>query len=207
MSCQVLPALYLPPVAWFAAWHAQPDTIIDPHQWFEKQQLFNRCWIMTANGPLRLTVPVTHTGVRHTVAETRIAYGDRWQQVHWRALESAYRRSPYFEFYEDELAPMFETEFETLWQFQEAWIRLLLKCARLSLNVQVSEKYLSLESGCADLRSAFPPTPHPFPDAFQPIIYTQTFGHFYPNLSMLDLVLNCGPRSGEILSGSWTELA
>lgn len=68
----------------------------------------NRCSIMTPNGPVRLTVPL----IRHTDGE--ICYMHKWQSEHWHALVSAYRKTPYFDFYLPYFEALYRTRFQTI---------------------------------------------------------------------------------------------
>lgn len=54
----------------------------------------NRNRIKTANGWTYLTVPV-HASVGDRILDVRVA-DDRWRVQHWRSLQAAYGRAPYF---------------------------------------------------------------------------------------------------------------
>ena len=89
-----------------AIWEAEDN--------YQKQTYRNRCHISTDQGRHILTVPIKHVGGtsgRQKYKDVKIDNGYRWQQQHWRTLQTAYRTSAFFEFYEDELAPLFEKEF------------------------------------------------------------------------------------------------
>ena len=71
----------------------------------------------------------------------KIAYDDNWQRIHWNSLCSAYRRSPYFEFYEDRFAPFYHKKFDYLFDFNRQMMDLVLDLLALDLNIEFTEKY------------------------------------------------------------------
>ena len=100
----VVPAAYLPSVAYVISILQSQSAIIDIHEHYIKQTCRNRCYIYSANGSLPLVIPVIKPGGNHTpVKDIKICHLQRWQLNHWRAIESAYQSSPYFLFFKDEL--------------------------------------------------------------------------------------------------------
>ena len=87
--------------------------IIEQHDYYQKQTFRNRTYIHGANGKLLLTIPVKHLGeIGHQYYQTvEIENSFNWQKQHWKSIQSAYRSSPYFEFYEDNLAFLYKIKF------------------------------------------------------------------------------------------------
>lgn len=79
--------------------------IIEQFENFGKQSYRNRCEIMTANGTISLTVPVVKANSKTLTKDLKIMYATPWQKLHLRSIESAYKNSPYYEYYIDELMP------------------------------------------------------------------------------------------------------
>ena len=123
-----------------------------------------------------------------------------WQHLHWNAISSAYGKSPFFEFYADDLWPFFEQKWEFLIDFNEA-IRQKI-CELIQIEPQMERTSVYLPSGqtasTADFREVIRPR-HPLPDPdFTPRRYYQVFEQqqgFLPNLSILDLLFNEGNES------------
>lgn len=97
------------------------DQLIDSAERWQKQTERNRCSIVTANGVQMLTVPVTvpsshgestDARVRNIVrtADVMVSNHGNWQHIHWNAICSAYGMSPFFEFYADEIEPLFRVQ-------------------------------------------------------------------------------------------------
>src|SRR5580658_3897617 len=117
----LLPMFYLPPVEYFSFLKTyNPDLLIEKQEHFPKQTFRNRANIYSPDGVLTLVVPVVKGSKVHTpVKDVKISYDFSWQRLHWRGLEGCYRRSAYFEYYEDELAPFYEKKEIFLFDFNE----------------------------------------------------------------------------------------
>lgn len=180
----------------------QCDVIWEVFDNFQKQTYRNRCYIATDQGRLMLTIPIRHTGDssgRQHYREVRTDDGHRWQRQHWRSLETAYRAAPFFEYYEADLRPLFETEYPCLLDLNLATTAAL--CSLLGHPFPESRTRSFREDpqdvfDARDLIRAKAPDPMelpPYPQAFQ-----ERHG-FLPNLSTLDLLFNEGPAAREYL--------
>ena len=122
----VLPLTYLGSTGWFSSLLAG-DCVVDPFEPWIKQTERNRCTILSANGPVLLTVPVVARDGRRRTGEVRIDYSKRWQHQHWQAIVSAYRGAPYFDHYEGAFAPLFTERFEKLVELNNALLEITLR--------------------------------------------------------------------------------
>ena len=101
-----LSSYYLAPVSYYAQLVREPSVVIDIDEPYSKQTLRNRCYIASPNGPLALTIPVVKFVPYHTpMRDIRISDHGNWRHLHWNALVSSYRRTPFFEYYADDFAP------------------------------------------------------------------------------------------------------
>lgn len=161
---------------------------------YQKQTFRNRTEIYGANGKLALTVPVNYTQKnRQLYKDVRIANEDKWQQLHLKSLESAYRMSPFFEYYIDDLLPLFNTNFSFILDLNLACLDLLKNCMQLEFSYLKTELF-ELEPEATDFRYLV--TRKSTPIVTTP--YQQVFTHkhgFIENLSILDLLFNEGPNS------------
>lgn len=107
MDSILLPTAYFPPVSWFALCYATPDPLIEMHEHFPKQTWRNRCTVASVDGLHHLVVPLSGRRDKTLVKDIRIDYAFTWQKTHWKTLEACYRKSPWFEFYEDQLVMLF----------------------------------------------------------------------------------------------------
>ncbi|NJW55298.1 WbqC family protein, partial [Salinimicrobium sp. CDJ15-91] len=105
------------------------EVVFENEDNYQKQTYRNRMYIYGANGKLSLNVPIKHTGNKSNhqkYRDVRIENDFPWQKQHWRSLETVYRTSPFFEFYEDDFRPVYDQKFEFLIDFN-------YKCLELAL--------------------------------------------------------------------------
>ena len=116
----VLPTTYLGSVEWYRQFWTNPSTVqIEVMESFPKQTYRNRCTITTPDGPLTLSVPVKRADSKQLTRDVEISYQQRWQHQHWIALVSAYKRTPYFDYYADFFRPFYEKETKFLVDLNE----------------------------------------------------------------------------------------
>jgi hypothetical protein len=188
---------YLPPVEYFVLLNAyKPGILIESEEHFPKQTYRNRAHVFTPDGVLVLTVPVIKGSKTHTkIKDVKISYDFDWQRLHWLSLQACYRRSAYFEYYEDELAPFYEKRFDFLFDYNEQVLQFLLKSIKLKVDLQYTQSYESSYSQLNDFRNSISPKKEP---GFEQKQYFQVFEErqgFQKNLSIVDLLFNQGPHS------------
>ncbi len=165
---------------------------------YQKQTYRNRCYICTDQGQHMLNIPIKHVGGeqgRQKYKDVLLDDTYAWKRQHWRTLETAYRTSPFFEFYEDDLAPLFEKKHKYLLDFNLAAIAVLCDCLQLSMPQQRTTTYqkniLTAIDGRflanAKLKNTVVQEP-----------YNQVFGAkhgFISNTAILDLLFNEGTNA------------
>jgi len=190
---KVLEPTYFPPISHWK--HISSNNL----QWsinsrYNKQTLTNRTYIDSSNGELMLTVPIKHSrkNVPRKFSEIKIDNSSNWKKTHYKSIKICYQSSPFFEFYEDDISFFYESDYEYLHQLNFASINLVCKWINIEMpkeNFNVQEKefinliYLSNTKRTRELLEKK---------------YTQTFqvsNGFINDLSILDLIFNCGPES------------
>lgn len=194
----ILPLFYLPPVGYFSLLQKLgEDFLIEKHEHLAKQTYRNRASIYSPNGKLDITVPVVKGAKTHTkMKDVRISYDFNWQRLHWLSLESCYRSSAYFEFYEDELSRFYTNKFEFLFDYNLELLEWLNKKLKLNKSFGVTEEYFDDIQPELDFRSAMSPKKQE--DIVNNKSYYQVFEdkhQFLPNLSIVDLLFNQGPQA------------
>ena len=107
-------------VEWYRQFLANPSAVqIEVMENFPKQTYRNRCTITTPDGALTLSVPVKRADSKQLTRDVEISYQQRWQHQHWIALVSAYKRTPYFDYYADFFRPFYEKETKFLVDLNE----------------------------------------------------------------------------------------
>ncbi len=187
---------YFPNIAHFVAMTKAKEVMFEIDDSFLKQTYRNRSYIYGANGKLALNIPVIHSQKnRQKYRDVKIFNKEKWQSLHWKSLLSAYRTSPFFEYYEDELFPLFNTKADYILDYNLKCIEVICCCLQLDLHTSKSKSYQKTIKDRTDFRHLVNAKKE---QSFQFDTYTQVFGNkhgFIPNLSILDLLFNEGPNA------------
>ncbi|MBE7646202.1 hypothetical protein F7644_09400 [Tenacibaculum finnmarkense genomovar ulcerans] len=107
---------YFAPISQYAAIYNADSVVFELEDNYQKQTYRNRCAIYAANGKLSLNIPVKHllTESRKKSKDTLVESDIPWQQQHFKSLQSAYKSSPFFEFFEDDIAKIFHKKYTYL---------------------------------------------------------------------------------------------
>ena len=196
----IFPLFYLPPIHYFTALKQnQGDILLEMHEHFPKQTYRNRASIHSPNGKLDLIVPVERgAAVHRPIKDVRISYEFNWQRIHWLSLQTSYRSSAFFEFYEDDFAPFYEKKWEFLVDYNQELLELINRLLKLNFSFTLSTEYKPADAAL-DFRTAI----HPKKESLFSIKpYYQVFedrNGFIENLSIVDLLFNQGPQSTHYL--------
>ena len=176
--------------------------ILDVYENFKKQSYRNRCVIASPNGPLKLIIPIIRSS-KNIVKDVKIDNTQNWKNIHWKSLESSYRSSPYFEFYEDEFYSLyFKNKNDFLFDFNNNINLAVLKCLGIETEIIISSSYVDKDSEIEDFRNLILPNSK-YLEKIKEIKYNQVFQEkqlFLPNLSVLDLLFNEGPLAKQFLT-------
>ena len=196
----ILPVSYLPSINVMAALIKHPEVKWDIHEHYHKQFFYNRCVIYGPNGAQKLTIPVHKKYEKTPLKDILIGYETDWQRIHWGSFEAAYRRSPYFEYYEDSIEPMY---FDYTPKYLVEWnikiLEVIGKLMDLDMKPAFTTEYFKTYNDTADYRNLVMPKEG---DAIKEIKYLQVFEEkhgFIPNLSIIDLLFCEGPHAKQLL--------
>lgn len=218
---------YLPWLGYFDRIAASDLHVVLDHVQFEKNSFVNRNKVRTKTGWTWLTIPLATRGKFGAlpINQIQVADGGRWRRKNWATLQSNYRRAPYFEMFAPSLAKQYESAvivdaflpfvMEQNAEFMAALnidteIRrsseMLARSTKSDLVLDIcieagATRYLSGPLGRnyleeekfdkAGIEIAYHDYSHP--------VYEQIHPGFEPFMAIIDLLFNCGERSGEIL--------
>ena len=162
---------------------------------YEKQTYRNRAYIFGANGKQALSIPVNYTQKnRQLYKDVQISHVSPWQSIHQKSIESAYRSSPFFEYYEDDLETLFVKKAKFLLDYNIRCLEVILNCLQLSIDLESTSTFKKEPKHCIDYRGLIQVNSEV--QSFEN--YTQVFSEkhgFINNLSILDLLFNEGPNT------------
>ena len=226
----LLTTAYFPPVQYFAALSqeailrrggksvsaAPAVAFLEACENYQKQSYRNRCHFYSASGMQSLSFPVVHSenGYSLPIREIKVDYSTPWVRQHKMAIVSAYRTSAFFEYYQDELFAILDSQPGTLWELNLEIIRFFIRKIGVNVEIRMTEDFLksgeTVGNGvweglpynagldAVDLRQVIHPKR---PDDILGRMgkekpYFQVFAGkhgFITNLSIMDLLFNEGP--------------
>jgi hypothetical protein len=176
----------------------QNEVVWEVEDNYQKQTYRNRCYICTDQGKHMMNIPIRHTGGsngRQKYRNVRLDNTSSWQLQHWKTLQTAYRTSPFFEFYEDDLEPLYRRKFDFLLDYNLQLISTLCNFLQIKMPESKTTAYEELPQRLSDGRFLVnaKAEPRPFKLKYQQL-FEDRHG-FIPNVSILDLLFNCGPTA------------
>lgn len=186
----IFPLAYFGNISYFRELIRAEKCILEVKEHFVKQTLRTRCEIATANGLLQLNIPVVRINGSKTALEAvEITYDTDWRKSHWKAIESAYASSPFFDYFGSEVEELIYSNERNLVQFNLKITRRILSWLDLSVELKTSDEYL-YSTDFIDFRAS------DFSNSKGIKSYHQVFNkseNFNPHLSILDLIFCEGP--------------
>lgn len=184
---------YFPSISQYVAMVQASEIHFEVEDHFQKQTNRNRMYIYSPNGKQLLNVPVKHHSekIHQKTKDIQIEYAFDWQKQHFKSLEAAYRSSPFFEFFEDDIQSIFQKKPTYLLDLNLEIFELLNNCLSIKLNYSPTTEYFHIPKDLIDLRGLA----NGKKDLTQLAPYSQVFQdkhNFINNLSVLDLLFNEG---------------
>lgn len=204
----LLTTSYFGSIQYFTKFLIHSHRIIERYDHYTKQTYRNRCNIFGANGILALSIPVLKgPGHKSYVKDIRIDYNINWRKLHWKGIESAYRHSPFFEFYMDDMKSFLEKKHSFLIDLNLEIMDYLLKALEITGDYSLTKGFMVAGSGqFNDCRETVHPKKKLSEDPdFKAEPYPQVFSDrlgFQENLSVIDLLFNEGPNARSLLDRS-----
>ena len=197
--------LYFAPVPFYAQLYKAETLLVASEDPFVKQTFRNRTVIATENGTQNLTIPVVHDGGRTAMKDIRISEHGNWRHQHWNAIVSAYRKSPFFEYYADDFAHFYEERDGFLMDFNMRLHTVVSELLGLERDVRLLSAGDVDAVTAVDVRSVAEPKALAAMQCAGGQPYYQVFAQrngFIPSLSIVDLLFNTGPEGLLVLRDS-----
>jgi hypothetical protein len=194
----VIDIQYFPSIYLYKNLSQFSDIIFDQYEAYQKMGFRNRCQLAGAEGVVNLSVPLEKgRGQRTLVRDVRTSDRQPWQAQHWKTIVSCYNRSPWFDFYRDDLEQLYRRRFDFLLDWDLACFDWSVRVLGLAIRVGLTEGWERdyLPSAAVDWRGRLRPKNRggaaEAGAAHRPVRYRQVFEEktgFIPNLSILDLL-------------------
>jgi hypothetical protein len=215
---------YLP---WLGFFHRL--SLADKYINFDQVQYSPRNWINRNRIKVKdrfqwLTIPILSSGHRgKVVADMEINNQTRWREKHWGTIQHAYKKSPYFNEYAGFFEDLYKMEWQYLIDINEYMLKWFVKTLGITIELDdaVNYKFIGSKSDLildmckqlntdiyifggegknyADIKSFEKENIKTYFQEYKHPEYNQRFGKFIPNLSIIDLLFNEGPKSLEII--------
>jgi hypothetical protein len=196
---------YFPSIAYFSAIRNSSLVIVEKHEHFIKQTYRNRCYVNGTMGVEGLIIPLTSKHGKTKITDVKIDHSQKWLNNHWRTIQSAYGKAPFFEYYADDIHRILFQRNEYLYDLNMSLLTMCLKWLKWNLNIEESKSFeIEPESIIIDLRSAINlKQKERTAQYYTPVSYHQVFGNkFVENMSLIDLIFCKGPGAGDIVQAS-----
>ena len=185
---------YFPSISHFVVMAQSEEITFEIEDNFQKQTNRNRTYIYSPNGIQLLNIPVKHSKLSHQkTKDIQIENDFEWQKQHFKSLEAAYRSSPFFEYFEDDIRPIFEKKHTFLLDLNFETFDFILKSMRLKLEYETTTEYF--QEVDTTIITDFRELANGKKDTSKFESYTQVFDDkhgFINNLSVLDVLFNEG---------------
>ena len=192
---------YFPNIHQFTQIIKADNIIFEVSDNYQKQTFRNRTYIYGANGKLGLFIPVIHTHKnRELFKDVKISYDSNWMDLHLKSLQSAYRSSPYFEYFEDDFIKLYSEKEKFLADFNIKCIRLISSLLDLDLDYKISGEYVEKTNDIIDLRDLSNARKEKKIDTPKYIQVFESKHGYINNLSILDLLFSEGPNSVSLIT-------
>jgi hypothetical protein len=178
--------------------YKEKQVCFDSHAPFTKMSFKNKMVILSAQGPLALTIPIVGGRDQKTsIQDIRIAYDAPWQAQHFKALKTCYKRAPYFEYYEADLEKLYSTRTDFLVEFLESCHQFLQKAIKGKWELIQFNEYAQKIKEEETKKEIHPWQPNnyaqfPIQHEYQQV-FTSPSG-FIQNLSILDMLFCVGGK-------------
>jgi len=200
---------YLPSLEYFCTLLPFENIILESYEHFVKQTYRNRCYINTAHGKKILTVPLLERHEKVLAKDIKVEQGKQWRSNHWRSIESAYRKAPFFDFYSAELKNILYSDHKYLFNLNQDLLSFCLRQVGFKKNISASVSYEKQPSeNIFDARNMVTDKkPFSIRNYYRPHPYYQVFGNeFVPNPSIVDLLFCVGPEASAWIKASAASL-
>ena len=190
LDCEIFPC-----IAWYKTFLQTENVAIEQHEFFERTSFRNRTLLAGPNGLITLSIPLLGgRNQKKSMKDIQISFEENWQILHWKTIESCYRRSPYFEYYADEIQQLILKKINFLVDYNIECLHTINKLLLVKKEFELTSIFeKNPNSEILDYRNKF--SVHDYDTISNLPNYIQVFQErngFKNNLSILDMLFCVG---------------
>lgn len=189
---------YFSPISQYAQIIKSDTIFFEMEDNFQKQSYRNRCYIFNSNGKQLLNIPLKEkkgtSSLRKKTKDMLVDNNSHWQEHHLKSLQTAYRASPFYEFYEDDLLAIFNKKYTFLQDVNIDTYLFVTDALQISQEYSKTKEY-DMNIDKKDYRDLADVKKQPKKSRDK---YIQMFDNkhgYLDNLSILDLLFMEGPNA------------
>ena len=200
----IIETQFLPPISVMSHLLMYDQVILEGHETYQKRSYRNRLHVVDAQGKKSISIPlVKGKHEQQSIRQVDISYDTSWDISFLRLIKAAYGSAPYFDYYYDDIVEIIGKKHTSLWDLNYDMLLMVIEWLGVNLVLSTSDAYKTDYEGSDidDARGIFLPT-NP---ASTHLSYDQVFMErhgFVSDLSILDLLLCCGPEAPLYLSNT-----
>lgn len=199
----VIEIQFFPPIPVMALLFNSDKILFENEENYQKRSYRNRCKILSANGTEVISIPLQKGKNEQKIKDVIISYDQAWDKKLITKIKSAYGKSPFYEHYSGLLFQVLSTRYKYLNELNFACFSWIMDSLQSKKGFILTEEYLkTYPNETCDLRNVFSPLKKEGKFCNLDYSYPQVFEHkfnFIPDLSVIDIIFNCGPESRLIL--------
>lgn len=181
------------------------NTFIEKHETYPKQTLRNRYYIATSQGIQCLSIPVIKTQGNNTpIDKIIISSATDFKRNHFRAINTAYKSAPFFDYYIDFFYECLYYKEDLLIEYNTFILKKICQILSINKDINFTTEFKKKLLSQIDLRQNISnknavgeySNIHDIGCYYQ--IFEDKIG-FIKNLSILDLIFHEGPNAKNII--------
>jgi hypothetical protein len=212
---------YIPWKGYFHMIHEVDEFILFDDMQYTRRDWRNRNDIKTPNGLLRLSVPVQTKGKYFQKIQDTQIDGSAWAKEHWTTITLNYKKAKYFKEISELLEPLYlNAEYKNISDLNQVFLKAVCRYMNINTIISKSSDYqiiegkterladICLQANADEYISGKAAQIYMEPKVFSEIgikltwfeypnylEYDQLWGEFAHNVSIIDLLFNCGKNS------------
>lgn len=199
MSKKLISPICIFPSVEFYVLNSRYEVLFEMHENFQKRSMRNRTVILSANGPLTLSIPLQKGKTKSNIKDVLISYEENWIKDYLEGIKSAYANAPFFDFYFYLTEEIINSKPKSLWALFHSCFNLTESLLQLKGH-GFTDGFKKYYPNDIDIRND-----KNYHDGIVVKSYNQVFEDkfaFTSKLSILDLLFNLGPESSSVLKQS-----